>query len=123
MKKYFNEKLLFTFSISIVLIGCGEATDIGLLSEKNSWLLSDIENVGDFFKVFVTLQLSILITTLILSIFLKRLSYFATIIIHFGWIIWFRDYGVVYVFLIFILPFVLSVIYLKVSRQNPSRRY
>ena len=63
--------------------------------------LQSIESIGDFFKVYLMLQLSILICSLILSFFLGDLGGIISLIAHFIWVVSERDYGLFMVLLLF----------------------
>ena len=80
------------------LAGCSE---IGFVNQKS--MVSEINGVGDFFRVYLTLQFSIFIISLLLSIFISRLGYVVTLILHFVWVVSYRDYGFLMVFLLFSL--------------------
>ncbi|UMB52619.1 hypothetical protein MKD41_09745 [Lutibacter sp. A64] len=82
----------------LLLTSCSE---VGLLSEKNSWIVNDISSIEDFFKVYVVLQVSIIIVGVILSLLLSKLGSIISLIIHFIWIVYERDYGFLNVLLLF----------------------
>ena len=113
MKENLQKKrlLLFFLITSLVLTGCSE---IGLLSNKNSWLPADIYSTGDFFKVYIVLQISIILISLILGIFLGNLGYIISLALHFIWIVSARDYGFLNVLLLFgmftIISFLLNAV-------------
>ncbi len=62
--------------------------------------LQSIESIGDFFKVYFILQLSIYICTLIFT-FIPLGGRITSIIIHFIWVVSERDYGFFKVMLLF----------------------
>ncbi|GGZ92181.1 hypothetical protein [Algibacter mikhailovii] len=93
-----NYKIVFFLAPILFLTSCSE---IGLLSEKNSWIVNNIDSVGVFLKVYFVLQISIIIVSLILGIFLGRLGYLISLVIHFIWIVSARDYGFFKVLLLF----------------------
>src|SRR5690554_2143458 len=104
--------ILILFLFSILLTSCsGDLYELGLLSDRNTWLAKNINSFSDFFKTFLVLQLSIFITSMILSIFLKKIGYYVSMLIHFIWIVWFRDYGFMNVFILFSLPIIFNLIF------------
>lgn len=119
LKKY--KGVLFLISLTLfsmlLLTSCSE---IGLLSEKNSWLVQDINSVGDFIKVYLVLQLSIFLVSLLIGFFLGRLGDIISLVIHFIWIVSARDYGFFKVLLLFgvfsIVSFLISL--LRGGRQR-----
>lgn len=98
---------IFLVITTILFTSCNS---IGLLSEKNSWLPDDIEGVGDFFKVYFVLQLSILLIGILLGFFLGRAGYVVSLILHFIWIVSYREYGFFVVLLLFGLFSIVSVL-------------
>jgi hypothetical protein len=115
-----RQKILLT---SIVLVVAtmllSSCNSIGLLSEKNSWLLDDIDSFGDFIKVYFVLQLSIILIGVFLGFFLGKGGYIVALILHFIWIVSYRDYGFFIVLLLFGL---FSIISFLISTLNIFRR-
>lgn len=103
-----KQSTIFVIFFSLVLTSCDS---IGLLSEKNSWIVNDINGFGDFIKVYVALQISIIIVAIIIGLFLGKAGYYISLIIHFIWIISSRDYGFFNVLLLFGLFTILSFLY------------
>src|SRR5690554_1722226 len=103
--------LLYFIIISLFLISCNDPNELGLLSDRNTWLAKNINSFSDFFKTFLVLQLSIFITSMIISIFLKKIGYYVSMLIHFIWIVWFRDYGFMNVCILFTLPIIFNLIF------------
>lgn len=87
------------------------STNIGLMSEKNSWLVHEMDGLGDFLQVYFVLQLSILLIALILGIFLGKAGQIISLVMHFIWIISYRDYGFITVLLLFSLFSLVSFLY------------
>jgi hypothetical protein len=96
---------LIFLTLLVLLSSCSE---VGLLSEKNSWILDEINSVSDFFKVYFILQLSLLIYGTLLSLLLGDLGYLIILILHFIWIVYARDYGFFTVLLLFGLLTIIS---------------
>lgn len=94
--KYFG--LTIVIILSLLITSC---SSIGLLDKNDSWLVFKINGIGDFFKVYITLQISILIVSFFLSFLLSQLGYIIAIILHFIWIVAYRDYGFFIVLLLF----------------------
>lgn len=117
--KTFFFSFIITIFLSALLTSC---STIGLLGEKNSWLVQNINSVGDFFKVYVILQISILLISLALSILLSKLGYIIALILHFIWIVTYRDYGFFKVLLLFGLFTIISMILSNIfgKRRNPQ---
>ena len=112
-----NFKLLLFLVPILLLTSCSE---IGLLSENNSWIVNNINSVGDFFKVYFVLQVSIIIVGVILGIFLGDLGNMISLVFHFIWIVSARDYGFFIVLLLFgfftLVTFLIKL--LKVKREE-----
>jgi hypothetical protein len=100
--------LLYFALLMILLSSCSE---VGLLSEKNSWILDEINSVSDFFKVYFMIQLSMLIFGLLLSSILDNLGKLISLVAHFIWIIYARDYGFFTVLLLFGLLTIISILF------------
>jgi hypothetical protein len=83
---------------TLLLTSC---KSIGLLSDKNSWLPDDIESFGDFFGIYFVLQISILLTSILLGLILGKGGYIVSLVLHFIWIVSYRDYGFFMVLLLF----------------------
>jgi len=96
---------------------------VGLLSEKNSWVVDDINNFGDFFKVYLVLQISIIIVAIIISFFLGKAGYYISLIIHFIWIVSSRDYGFLMVILLFGLFTIISFLYNVIRFRTKNDSY
>ena len=113
LKKYKGALFVFLFILLSVLL-FNSCSNIGLLDNKNSWLVQDITSVVDFFKVYLVLQLSIFLVSLLLGFFLGGLGDIISLVIHFIWIVSQRDYGFFNVLLLFgifsIFSFLMSLI-------------
>jgi hypothetical protein len=116
-----KKSILFYLLIQILFL-CS-CTEVGLLSEKNSWILEEINTVSDFFKVYFMLQLSILIFGVFLSLIIGDLGYFIILIAHFIWIVSARDYGYLNLFLLFGLMTVISIVLNFLFNLIRLRRY
>lgn len=113
-------RLKYIFLILVINLLMHSCSSIGLLDEKNSWLLEEINSIGDFIKVYIVLQISIFLVSLILSLILRDLGVFISIIIHLVWIINYRDYGFFIVLLLFGLFAIIShfIMLLIINRNN-----
>ena len=100
--------LVLCLFLSILLTGC---SNIGLLNEGNSWLPVDILSFTDFLKVYVTLQISIFIISFIVSLFLGNMGYLLVLLLHFLWIVNYRDYGFLKVLLLFSFFTVVTMVF------------
>jgi hypothetical protein len=103
---YSNKIFIFLFLI-LLFTSC---KDVGLLSEKNSWVLDNIETIGDFFTVYLILQVSIIIVGVLLSFLLGKLGFVISLIAHFIWIVLARDYGYLNLILLFGLFSIISTV-------------
>jgi hypothetical protein len=107
MKK---ENLLPICCVLFAILFLTSCNSVGLMSEKNSWLPHEIEGIGDFFSAYITIQLSILIVSILLSFILGQGAYIVVLILHFIWIVTYRDYGFFIVLLLFGLFSVISFV-------------
>ena len=114
-----NYKIVFFLAPILLLTSCSE---IGLLSEKNSWIVNNIDSVGDFLKVYFVLQISIILVSLILGILLGRLGYIISLVIHFIWIVSARDYGFFKVLLLFGLFTIVSYL-INLLKAGNRKKY
>lgn len=106
MKKLLSNKCVLV--LALLFTSC---SSFGLLDEKNSWILEDIDSIGDFFQVYLVFQLSIIIAGVILGLIVGRAGYLISVIIHFIWIVVYRDYGFFTVLLLFGLLTLLRFIF------------
>lgn len=96
--------------IAILMLLLSSCSEVGLMSEKNSWILDEINSVSDFFKVYFMLQLSMILYGLMLSLLIGELGNFIILIAHFIWIIYARDYGFFTVLLLFGLLSIFTIL-------------
>ena len=89
---------LTSFLILILLSSCSE---IGLLSEKNSYVVEDITDFSTFISVYIVLQISILLISLLLSLVFGKAGGDLSLLLHFIWVVNYRDYGFFIVLLLF----------------------
>ena len=108
INKFKFQRIAFVIFLLLLLASCSE---VGLLSEDNSWLVGHISGVGDFFKVYIVLQISILIVGLLIGLFLHKLGHIISLILHFIWIISARDYGFLNVLLLFSIFSIISFLF------------
>ena len=94
LMKFRNVLLLITSML--LLTSCSSIMIVG------DDTLQSIESIGDFFKVYFILQLSIYICSLIFT-FIPLGGRTTSIIIHFIWVVSERDYGFFKVMLLFSL--------------------
>jgi len=78
------------------------------MAEHNSWLPKNIESFGDFLGVYFAIQISVIIVSIIFSLIIGRAGYFVSLILHYIWIITYRDYGFFIVLLLFGLFSIIS---------------
>lgn len=103
-------------ALAVVITGC---SNVGLLSDRNRRVLDEISDVGDFFKVYFILQLSIIFVGLLLMFIFGRAGYYISLIAHFIWIISFRDYGFFIVLLLFSFFSIVSFLFnLLIGRRR-----
>lgn len=80
----------------LLFISC---SDIGFMGKG---VEQEIESFGDFFSVYFRLQLSILFVGVFISFLLGgQLGAIISVIIHFIWVVSYRDYGFFMVLLLF----------------------
>jgi hypothetical protein len=116
MKKEILMPFWYTLLAMLFLTSC---SSVGLMSEKNSWLPYEIEGVGDFFSVYIVLQVSLLIVSMLLSFISGQIGYIITLVLHFIWIVTYRDYGFFIVLLLFGLFLVFGfIINLFIRKDN-----
>jgi len=113
-------KTLIYILLLLLLSSCDE---VGLLSDKNKYLVDVITNPSSFFGVLITLQLSILLTGVLLGLFIGKGGYSISQLIHFVWIIAYRDYGFWNVLLLFIVFTVVNLLYRFVSTLIKANKY
>jgi len=104
-------KISNLLQIAILTLLLSSCSEVGLLSEKNSWILDEINSVSDFFKVYLVIQLSMLILGLLLSTILDDLGKLISLVAHFIWIVYARDYGFFTVMLLFGLLSIISILF------------
>lgn len=115
IKKY--RKAFFLVSI-LFFTSCSK---VGLLNKKNSLVLESINSIGDFFKVYIVLQVSMLLFAMFMSVLVGKAAYKISLVLHFIWIVFARDYGFFNVlFLFLLLPSVLYLI--NIIGGNWNRR-
>jgi hypothetical protein len=68
-------------------------SSIGLLSDDSSLFPKEIDSFSDFLSVWFFLQLSILLVGLLLGFFLGQAGSNLSTLLHFIWLISYRDYG------------------------------
>lgn len=81
-----------------------------------------IDDLGDFFKVYIRLQISIVILTFLCSILLGNFGYIVSVVAHFIWVISERDYGFFNVLLLFSIASIISFLLrtILVLRKNKN---
>ena len=110
-----NKKTIFRiqmFILPLCLTLLSSCSNIGLLSNKSKYLPTEIESFGDFFQVFLILQLSILLIGLLVGIFLGNGASNIVTLLHLIWIVSYRDYGFLIVLGLFVF---LQIIFMTVS--------
>lgn len=106
--KSFLLSIMLMLLTSFLLTGCSK---IGLLNDHNSWLPDDITSFSAFLKVYVTLQISIFILSFIAALFLGNIGYLLVLILHFLWMINYRDYGFLKVLLLFSFFTIITIVF------------
>lgn len=118
MKNKFKNDLFLGFILTFCTTILSSCSEVGLMSNKNKYLPHDIDGFGEFFQVFLVLQLSMLLVALLLSIFFGEGGGFISGILHFIWIVSFRDYGffivltlfaLLQIVLMFLLPIIIGI--------------
>ena len=114
-----KEKLMSFCYVLVTLLFLTGCKSVGLMSDDNSWLPEEVESFGDFFSVYFVIQISVIIISLLLSFILGKGGYIVALILHFIWIISYRDYGFFKVLLLFGL---FSIISLGINSLNLFKR-
>lgn len=91
---------LFLSSLIIILL-LTSCSEVGLMSEKNSYLVEEITDFSSFISVYIVLQISILLTAFLLMFIFDAAGYGISILLHFIWVVSYRDYGFLVVLLLF----------------------
>ena len=73
-----NSIVLSLFGLSFLLQSC---SSIGLMDKGTPMQINDF---GDFFSMYIVLQISILLIAIILSLFLGDIGYIISLLLHFG---------------------------------------
>ena len=98
-----NSIVLSLFGLSFLLQSC---SSIGLMDKGTPMQINDF---GDFFSVYIMLQISILLISALLSLIIGGASYSISILLHFIWVISYRDYGFFIVLMLFGLATIVSL--------------
>ncbi len=101
---------IYITTIALILLTLTSCNSIGFLSEKNSWLPREIESLGDFLGVYFVLQISIFLVSLLLAMAFGDGSNLISLLLHFIWIISYRDYGFFTILFLFALEFALLIV-------------
>jgi hypothetical protein len=88
MRTYYHPLLFIC-----ILFSLQSCSSIGLLSDDSSLFPREINDFSDFIGVWFYLQISILLVGLLLGLFLGETGSNISTILHFIWIISYRDYG------------------------------
>ncbi len=111
MKKEIKRLVLMTTLLALITTLLTSCSNIGLMSNNNKYLPTDIDGFGDFMQVFFVLQISMLIVALVLGFFIGGAGGYVSGALHFIWIVSNRDYGFMTVLaLFFFLQLVLMLI-------------
>lgn len=84
--------LFFLLTVSSILV-LSSCSSIGLLSENSSLFPQEINDFSDFIGVWFYLQISIILVGLLVGIFLGETASNISTLLHFIWIVSYRDYG------------------------------
>ena len=98
-----NYSVLLLFCLSFLLQSC---SSIGFMGKGTPKQINDF---GDFFSMYIILQISILFIAIILSLFLGDIGYIISLLLHFIWVISYRDYGFFTVLMLFGLATIVSL--------------
>jgi hypothetical protein len=118
MKEKYKSQLLLSSILVFFTTFLTSCSEVGLMSNKNKYLPHDIDGLGEFFQVFIVLQISMLFVALLLSFFIGGAGGYVSGILHFIWIVSYRDYGfltVLFLFgllqlvLMFLLPLIIGL--------------
>jgi phosphotransferase system glucose/maltose/N-acetylglucosamine-specific IIC component len=115
MKEKSKSHLLLSSTLVFCTTFLTSCSEVGLMSNKNRYLPHDIDGLGEFFQVFIVLQISMLFVALLLSFFIGGAGGYISGILHFIWIVSYRDYGFLTVLFLFgllqlVLMFLLPLI-------------
>lgn len=113
MKPILKNRILIIILVSFLLTSC---SNIGLLDDG---IPHTINSIGQFLKLYLVLQISILIVGLLWGLFLGKLGYIISLLLHFIWIVSQRDYGFFKVLLLFGL---FSIISFVIARFRDLKR-
>ena len=98
-----NYSILLLFCLSFLLQSC---SSIGFMGKGTAKQINDF---GDFFSMYIILQISILFIAIILSLFLGDIGYIISLSLHFIWVISYRDYGFFTVLMLFGLATIVNL--------------
>ena len=81
------------FIIPLCLMLLSSCSRFGFLGNKSKYTPIEIESFGDFFSLYLILQLSILFIGVLIAIPLGKDASNISTLLHFIWIVSYRDYG------------------------------
>lgn len=113
-----NKRIQVIVGFVLALLSLTSCSRIGLLSDDNSWLPFEINTVGEFFMVYIVLQISIFLISLLLGLLFGKVGYAISLLLHLIWIVVFRDYGFFKVLLLFVLFSILLNVFNKIKIFN-----
>ncbi len=103
-KKGFSPSVILTLlSISLLLTSC---SGVGLITDDI--MPQKIHHVTGFFVIYIILQISVLASAFLLAIMFDEVGLDISKILHFIWIVWYRDYGFWNVLFLYALIFLVS---------------
>ncbi len=94
--------LVMSISAICIITLVTSCAKVGLMSNKSSTIPIDINSVAEFFKVFLRLQISMILIAVILGLGLDKLGAVVSTLLHLIWIVTYRDYGFFIVLLLFV---------------------
>lgn len=93
--------IIILCSVAFLTSSCTDPVILSALPNR-------ISSFGSFVHVWFLLQLSVLLSGLILSLFFGKGAAMISLVGHFIWIVWYRDYGFGILLLMFIFNFIMS---------------
>lgn len=108
---------MILFLSSLFLVSCSS-----FLEQMDKNTESGIENFPQFLAVYISVQLSVVLFVFILGFFIKESAPIVSVLLHWGWLVWFRDYGFFMVLLLMILCVVVPYILVSVFKNIKDNR-
>ena len=106
-----HRSILVLLFISLFLVSCSSGND----ENNTSPFPENIDSIGDFFSLWLRLQISIFIFGLFLRLIFGQLALTISIVLHLIWVIVDRDYGFLMVTLLFFLNTIVTFLFKIIS--------